>query len=95
VDAVVAKSSFTSSTPAEKVAGTGDLLALPPGDSVIPEPSAPTLKEEVAESGEKRRQSTRKVVPPPFVVTLLHGDILFLSGDDFNVCSLFLSVNQL
>ncbi|KAJ6581179.1 hypothetical protein B0H19DRAFT_496616 [Mycena capillaripes] len=51
-------------------------------DSIVVEPSfvsTPTVKKRYV-----RKPTVRTVPPQPFIVTLVHGDILVLSGDDFN-----------
>jgi hypothetical protein len=51
------------------------------------DPPAPQKPARVATRGGSRK------LPPPFVVKMVHGDILFLSGDDFHVRS-FVSLSR-
>jgi len=91
LDAVVVEPS-SASTPTDAVAGirvkrkyTRKAVPLFAGedqksgalDGVVQDPSSVSTP---AEKTPRRTQSTNKT---PFIVTLVHGDILFLSGDNF------------
>ncbi|KAJ6496769.1 hypothetical protein DFH09DRAFT_341098 [Mycena vulgaris] len=53
-------------------------------DAVVVPSAATSSAKNPARGNDGISSRGRRKLPPPFVVTLLHGDTLFLSGDDFH-----------